>query len=69
MSREAAKVVAAEIEKNPDCVLALPERNPSAFTELVGMHKERQFSRVTTFNLDEYLGLPGSQIQLCLLHV
>lgn len=33
MSREAAKVVAAEIEKNPDCVLALPTGGtPSAFT-------------------------------------
>ncbi|HAV21856.1 MAG: glucosamine-6-phosphate deaminase [Bacillota bacterium] len=62
MSREAAKVVAAEIEKNPDCVLALPTGGtPLGFyAELVRMHKEEglDFSRVTTFNLDEYLGLP-----------
>ena len=62
MSREAAKVVAAEIRKKPDSVFALPTGGTpfGLYAELIRMHKEEEldFSRVSTFNLDEYIGLP-----------
>jgi len=62
MSKEAAEIVAAEIRKKPDCVLALPTGGTplGLYAELVRMHKEEglDFSCVFAFNLDEYIGLP-----------
>ena len=56
-----AKIIAKTVREKPNAVLGLatgrtPER---LYRELVRMHREEDldFSRVTTFNLDEYVGL------------
>lgn len=67
-SRRAARVVADLIRKKPNCVLGLATGSSplGTYRELIRLHKEEalDFSRVTTFNLDEYVGLgpthPGS---------
>jgi len=63
-SRTAAGVVARLIREKPACVLGLATgRTPmSLYHELIRMHREEglDFSQVTTFNLDEYVGLPPS---------
>lgn len=62
MSREAAKIVAAEVRNKPDCIFALPTGGTvfGLYEELIRMHREEglDFSGVSTFNLDEYIGLP-----------
>ncbi|OJT27625.1 glucosamine-6-phosphate deaminase [Archangium sp. Cb G35] len=56
-----AALVAAAIREKPSLVLGLPTgRTPlNVYRELVALHQRGQvdFSRVTTFNLDEFLGL------------
>ncbi|HEX5746519.1 MAG TPA: glucosamine-6-phosphate deaminase [Archangium sp.] len=56
-----AALVAAAIREKPSLVLGLPTgRTPlNVYRELVALHRRGQvdFSRVTTFNLDEFLGL------------
>jgi glucosamine-6-phosphate deaminase len=62
VSRALAQRVAGEIHTKPDLVLGLPTgRTPlELYAELVRLHAagEIDFSRVTTFNLDEFLGVP-----------
>jgi glucosamine-6-phosphate deaminase len=68
VSRALAGRLADEIRAKPDIVLGLPTgRTPLEFyAELVRLHAagEIDFARVTTFNLDEFLGVrrdhPGS---------
>jgi glucosamine-6-phosphate deaminase len=59
----AARVVAGLLARKPDAVLALPTgRTPlPLYAELVRLHRAGQlsFARATTFNLDEYVGLPA----------
>ncbi len=54
--------VAAAIQEKPELVLGLPTgRTPlNVYRELVALHRRGalDLSRVTTFNLDEFLGLP-----------
>jgi glucosamine-6-phosphate deaminase len=54
--------VATAIHQKPSLVLGLPTgRTPlNVYRELVALHRRGalDFSRVTTFNLDEFLGLP-----------
>ncbi|MFQ6617991.1 MAG: glucosamine-6-phosphate deaminase, partial [Fidelibacterota bacterium] len=61
VSVEAAKIVAELIRKKPDCVLGLATGSTplGLYRELIRMHREEglDFSRVITFNLDEYIGL------------
>jgi glucosamine-6-phosphate deaminase len=61
MSKEAAKVVAQTINSKPNAVLGLATGSTplALYKELVRMHRDEglDFSRVTTFNLDEYVGL------------
>src|SRR5262245_38933458 len=61
ISMTAAKLVRDTIRKNPDCVLGLATGSTpiGLYKELIRMSHEEgvDFSRVTTFNLDEYLGL------------
>jgi len=61
-SKEAARQVAEVIRKKPDCVLGLATGSTplGLYKELIRTHKEEglDFSRVSTFNLDEYVGLP-----------
>jgi glucosamine-6-phosphate deaminase len=66
-SHAAARVVARLIHEKPDAVLGLATGSTPLilYTELIRMHKEEglDFSRVTTFNLDEYVGLPAAHEQ------
>jgi glucosamine-6-phosphate deaminase len=61
MSKKAAQIIAEEIKKKPNLVLGLATGGTpvGTYRELVKMYKngEVDFSRVITFNLDEYLGL------------
>ncbi len=61
MSQVAARVVAATLNAKPNAVLGLATGSTplGLYRELVRMHQEEglDFSQVTTFNLDEYVGL------------
>jgi glucosamine-6-phosphate deaminase len=67
MSREAARIVAERLKKKPDIVLGLATGSTplGTYHELIRLHREEglDFSRVTTFNLDEYIGLPPDHPQ------
>ena len=58
----AARHVARIVRDKPQCVLGLATGSTPLmmYRELVRMHREQglDFSSVTTFNLDEYVGLP-----------
>jgi len=60
-SREVAQIIAAAIEAKPDIVLGLATGGTpvAAYRELVRMHREQglDFSELTSFNLDEYIGI------------
>jgi len=62
VSREAARIVAGAIRSNPKTVLGLATGNTplGLYNELIALHRAGtlDFSHVTSFNLDEYLGLP-----------
>jgi len=62
MSREAARIVARQILAKEDSVLGLPtgDTPTGMYEELVQLDNRRliDFSKVITFNLDEYYGLP-----------
>jgi glucosamine-6-phosphate deaminase len=63
VARALARRIAAAIEANPSIVLGLPTgRTPLAlYRELGVLHAGgADFSGVTTFNLDEFLGIPPS---------
>ncbi len=61
MCKAAARAVAQTINAKPNAVLGLATGSTplSLYVELVRMHREEglDFSQVTTFNLDEYVGL------------
>lgn len=61
VSKYTAKVIADLVRSKPNCVLGLATGSTpiGTYKELVRMHKEEglDFSQVTTFNLDEYLGV------------
>lgn len=67
MSRAAARVVARVLNSKPDAVLGFATGSTplGLYRELVRMHREEglDFSQVTSFNLDEYVGLPKSHPQ------
>ncbi len=67
LSKEAAKLVADRLKKKPNLVLGLATGSTplGLYKELIRMHKYEglDFSKVTTFNLDEYIGLPPSHDQ------
>ena len=60
----AARFVARVIGKKPNCVLGLATGNTPLmlYKELIRMHQKEglNFSEVTTFNLDEYVGIPAN---------
>jgi glucosamine-6-phosphate deaminase len=63
VARALARRIAAAVEANPSIVLGLPTgRTPLAlYRELGALHAAgTDFSCVTTFNLDEFLGIPPS---------
>src|SRR5438874_7099029 len=61
LSEEAAALVARAVRAKPDVTLGLPTGSTplGMYEELIRKHRheELDFSRVRTFNLDEYLGL------------
>ncbi len=61
ISREAARLVANRLRKKPNLVLGLATGSTplGLYGELIRMHRQEglDFSKVTTFNLDEYVGL------------
>jgi glucosamine-6-phosphate deaminase len=67
LGREAARVVANAVRRNPALRLGLATGTTmlGMYLELVRLHREEKldFSRVVTFNLDEYLGLPSHHPQ------
>ncbi len=71
-SAEAASIVAARIiaqlvRRKPDAVLGLATGSTplATYRALIHMHRTEglDFSRITTFNLDEYVGLPAEHPQ------
>src|SRR5688572_33095388 len=62
MAREAAREVADVLNAKPNAVLGMATGSTplGLYRELVQLHErgELDFSHVTTFNLDEYVGLP-----------
>ena len=67
MSLEAARVVSETVREKPSSVLGLATGSSplGVYKELIRMHKKEglDFSKVTTFNLDEYIGLAPSHPQ------
>jgi glucosamine-6-phosphate deaminase len=67
LSREAARIIANALHKKPDLRLGLAtgDTQLGMYRELVRLHREEHldFSRVITFNLDEYIGLPAGHPQ------
>ncbi len=67
LSEEAAKVVADRLKRKPNLVLGLATGSTplGLYKELIRLHKNEglDFSKVITFNLDEYVGLPPSHDQ------
>lgn len=61
LSSCAARIIAALVREKPDAVLGLATGSTpiGTYRELVRLHRQEglDFSRVTTFNLDEYLGV------------
>ncbi len=62
MSRRAAGFVRELIERKPDAVIGFATGSTpiGLYRELIRMHREEglDFSKIVTFNLDEYIGLP-----------
>jgi glucosamine-6-phosphate deaminase len=67
MSKLAAEMIAELVRSRPRCVLGLATGSTpvGTYKELIRMHKDEglDFSKVTTFNLDEYVGLPPEHDQ------
>jgi glucosamine-6-phosphate deaminase len=67
VSREGVRVVAGLLREKPSCTLGLATGSTPLllYRELIRMYEEEglDLSKVTTFNLDEYIGLPPSHPQ------
>ena len=67
MSKAAAQVIKSVLNRKPNAVLGMATGSTplGVYNELVRMHREESldFSQVTTFNLDEYVGLPVTHEQ------
>lgn len=67
ISLEAAKIVADRLRRKPDLVLGLATGSTplGLYKALIEMHQKEglDFSKVTTFNLDEYVGLPPTHAE------
>ena len=67
VSRLAAELIARAIQRKPDAVLGLATGSTpvDTYKELIRIHRDEglDFSRVSTFNLDEYLGLAPNHPQ------
>jgi len=67
MSKKAAEIIADAIKNKPGLVLGLATGSTpmGCYQELIRMHREEglDFSKVVTFNLDEYVGLAPTHPQ------
>ncbi|MCL6505093.1 MAG: glucosamine-6-phosphate deaminase [Pirellulales bacterium] len=67
VARHAARIVADLVRRKPKCVLGLATGSTplGMYAELIRMHREEglDFSKVVTFNLDEYVGLEPAHPQ------
>jgi glucosamine-6-phosphate deaminase len=67
ISRQAAQLIASAIRKKPALTIGLATGSTmvGVYKQLVHLHKQGSldFSRVVTFNLDEYLGLSAAHPQ------
>jgi len=67
MSKAGARIVADLVRKKPNCVLGFATGGTplGLYKELIRLHKNEglDFSKITTFNLDEYVGLPPEHDQ------
>jgi glucosamine-6-phosphate deaminase len=67
LSKKAARVVADTLNTKPNAVLGMATGSSplGLYKELVRMHRDESldFSQATTFNLDEYVGLPVTHEQ------
>ena len=67
LNQRAARIVAGHVRKKPEIVLGLATgKTPQGlYSELIRLCREDclDFSRVTTFNLDEYYGIPRDDPQ------
>ena len=67
MSKLAAEIIAERVRRKPDCVVGFATGSTplGLYKELIRMHHEEglDFSKITTFNLDEYVGLPPEHDQ------
>ncbi len=67
MSKGGAQLIAQTLNAKPNAVLGMATGSTplGVYKELVRMHKNEglDFSQVTTFNLDEYVGLPVTHDQ------
>src|SRR5256885_8642166 len=67
LSQEAARLVADRLRRKPNLVLGLATGSTPLpiYKALIEKHKREglDFSKATTFNLDEYIGLPPSHAQ------
>ena len=67
MSRKVANIISAQVILKPDCVLGLATGSTpiGAYKQLVEWYEkgDLDFARVSTYNLDEYRGLPGDHDQ------
>lgn len=67
MSRKAANIISAQIILKPNSVLGLATGSTpiGTYSQLVDWYKkgDLDFSEVTSVNLDEYKGLPGTNEQ------
>ncbi|MCG3155323.1 MAG: Glucosamine-6-phosphate deaminase 1 [bacterium] len=67
LSATGAQIVAQLVRRKPDCVLGFATGGTplGMYKELIRLHQYEglDFSKVTTFNLDEYVGLPPEHDQ------
>lgn len=67
MSERAAELVTEQIRRKPDSVIGFATGGTplGMYERLIENHRERglDFSKMTTFNLDEYIGLPPTHPQ------
>ena len=67
MSRKAANIISAQVILKPECILGLATGSTpmGAYQQLIKWYEKGDvdFAEVSTYNLDEYVGLDGSHPQ------
>ncbi len=64
LSRKAADIIASQVKSKPESILGLATgSSPLGTYKYLAENKELDFSKVTSINLDEYVGLTGDNDQ------